>query len=414
MVIIGIPMFWECSQENEECSREDDYCVEGMNCEDASKNYTVPYCVSSDVDYAEGCVFQSLTNSLSSGLSNFATKDLISQYCTALLWNQENWRVYFSRPNSEGDRDWSQTFDSHQSLFVYLLCSSLSTGDVRWSDDFPKVLKWDVVKLLKLQQRLNWKDKCSVEDGQNLDDCDMSIYATEIFSAIMSDVFKIKYAQIFHVDSVESFQKDKKKRVWAFLSWYFGMDDEKKVIKDFPDTVGVIDSNQQYYKSVLKSLKLLDNSKLAKMAEESWCPSDKVIVWTDFVACALHSSQWNWSSSSPEFLTLFYNEIMNYRIFVTYYYNWIQVKIKDQKLGQEEKDRWQTKAEDIQFIADLQIKAAKETLRSFEELNMTYPLHIWLLLYQEKLREFRNKYLPSIVQQFYSLSEKLQNVQLPE
>jgi hypothetical protein len=43
------------------------------------------------------------------------------------------------------------------------------------------------------------------------------MYVTEIFSAIMSDVFKIKYAQIFHVDSVNGFE-NKKKRVTAFLS----------------------------------------------------------------------------------------------------------------------------------------------------------------------------------------------------
>jgi hypothetical protein len=48
---------------------------------------------------------------------------------------------------------------------------------------------------------------------------------------------------------------------------------DEKIMKDFPDTVDVIDSNQQYYKSVLKTLRLLDNSKLAKMAEESGCPS---------------------------------------------------------------------------------------------------------------------------------------------
>jgi hypothetical protein len=62
----------------------------------------------------------------------------------------------------------------------------------------------------------------------------------------------------------------------------------------------------------------------------------------------------------------------------------------------------------------LQIEAATQTLHNFVEMNMTYPLHIWLLLYQEKIREYRNKFLPPVVKQFYSLSEKLQNVQLPD
>jgi RNA processing factor Prp31 len=49
------------------------------------------------------------------------------------------------------------------------------------------------------------------------------------------------------------------------------MNDDKYLTK-FPETVDIIDSNQQYYKTVLESLKLLNNSVFAKNAEESKCP----------------------------------------------------------------------------------------------------------------------------------------------
>ena len=413
MLLIGFPMFWECSQEDS--SWEDNYCVEGIKTwPDASKNYTVPYCVSKNVDYAYDYNITSLNNSLSFELGEKSTKDMIVQYCTALLGDQNHWRIYYSSPNSDGNRDWRQTFDSRQSVFVYALCSSFKTKGsqlVTLDSALSDIFKWEVAKSLKLQQKEDWKDQCDVNTG-NLDDCDMSIYAAEIFSAIMSDVFKIKYAQIFHVDSVETFQKDKKKRMVDFLSWYFNMTDEKK-IKDFPDTVDVINSNQQHYKSALKNLRLLDNSKLAKMAVESGCPITWDVVWNDFVACALHSSQWNWSSLSPEFPTFFYNELLAYRIFVEYYSKWVSKKVESlTKI--EDKEKWNQKSDDLKYYAGLQIEAATQTLHNFEELNMTYPLHIWFLLYQEKLREFRNKYLPHVVKQFYSLSEKLQNVQLPD
>jgi hypothetical protein len=52
-------------------------------------------------------------------------------------------------------------------------------------------------------------------------------------------------------------------------------------------------------------------------------------------------------------------------------------------------------------------------LHTFEDFNMTYPLHIWLLLYQERMKNFRDKKLAPVITIFYSLSEKLQNVQLP-
>jgi hypothetical protein len=44
---------------------------------------------------------------------------------------------------------------------------------------------------------------------------------------------------------------------------------------------------------------------------------------------------------------------------------------------------------------------------------MTYPLHIWILLLQEKWEKFRNFSLSPEITLFYSLSEKLQNAQLP-
>jgi len=373
--------------------------------------YTVPYCVSSDVDNAYNCNFPLLINSLSKELDSngIETKDMILQYCSSLLWNQNDWRIYYAKPNILSDnRDWSHTFDSHQSLFVYLLCSS--TVNKSGSLNFSEIFKWDVGKILKLQQMINWKDQCS--PNGSLNECDMSMYATEIFSAIMSDVFKIKYAQIFHIDSVETFQ-DKNKRINAFLSWYFKITDEK-YIKEFQNTVDIIDSDQKYYKSVLETLKLFDNSLLAKKASESGCPVDENMVWVDFIACALHGSQWKWMSLNPSFETFFYNEVMFYRIFVSYYWNWVQAKIEKWLLDEKDKEILQLRAIDFKSYADLQIDAAKQTLHNFEEFNMSYPLHIGLLLYQEKLKEFRNKYFPFIIQSFYSLSEKLQNVQLPQ
>ena len=62
----------------------------------------------------------------------------------------------------------------------------------------------DLVAALKLKQRSGGKDLCSLDDEELIDDCDMSIYATEIFSTIMSDVFKIKYAQVLDIENIEA------------------------------------------------------------------------------------------------------------------------------------------------------------------------------------------------------------------
>ena len=99
-------------------------------------------------------------------------------------------------------------------------------------------------------------------------------------------------------------------------------------------------------------------------------------------------------------------------MFVSYYKNWITAK-NNGILGDWIDEIFLSKLRDFQQYANIQIEAANQTLIDFEEFNMTYPLHIWLLLYQEKMKKFRNQNLSPITTIFYSLSEKLQNVQIP-
>ena len=131
-------------------------------------------------------------------------------------------------------------------------------------------------------------------DYEYIEDCDLSVYATEIFSAVMSEIFKIKYAQVLHVDDSENF--DSQEKVEAFMSGYFNMDhvnwDYRRIKDTFPQTVFLLESNQKYYKKVLESLKIIDNSMLATRAANLQCPVDENMALVDFIACAFHSSQW--------------------------------------------------------------------------------------------------------------------------
>ena len=63
-----------------------------------------------------------------------------------------------------------------------------------------------------------------------------------------------------------------------------------------------------------------------------------------------------------------------------------------------------------QRYVDMQVEAFELAEHNFEEFSMTYPLHIWMLMYIEKVEKFRNNFT-DVVTSFYSLSEKLQNVQ---
>jgi hypothetical protein len=101
----------------------------------------------------------------------------------------------------------------------------------------------------------------------------MSIYATEIFTALMSDIFKIKYAQVLQVNTVKDFDAKTPEKVQDFFKGYYYITDKYKVLKAlFPQTIDVLESNQKYYKNVLGEVKIMDNNKFAELAENSGCP----------------------------------------------------------------------------------------------------------------------------------------------
>lgn len=382
----------------------------------------VPYCFSSEMDNVSDCMFFVDVNKLSQESDSLT--NAIKDYCSVMLSEtQLNWRIYFSSYSWTWNWKWddTRTFDSQQSLFVYALCSSFLSWDEKpfipqkFQNNSKSIAQWftgNIAKTLKLQQKQDWKDKCALNSGVLSNDCDMSIYATEIFSAIMSDVFKIKYAQALHVNSVKNFDKVEN-RIENFLQWYFKFTDEYKVLKNtFPQTIAVINGNQEFYRNSLKTIKLFDNDKLSELVESSdWfsCETWWNVVWQNYLACALHGGEGKSSSLDTVFLTLYYNEILNYRIFVSYYQTWLQQQQKS--VDEATKAKFQTQAFDLQKRVDLQLESANQTLQDLDELVFTYPLHIGLLLYQEKIMTFRDKHLSPVITSFYSLSEKLQNVQ---
>jgi hypothetical protein len=105
-------------------------------------------------------------------------------------------------------------------------------------------------------------------DESDINDCDMSIYASEIYSAIMSDLFKIEYAQVLHVNKMEDFKPEDK--ALEFMSGYFNYFKKswKELNTEYPyaQTLRVLQSNQQYYKRVLGTVKIINNSELADIA----------------------------------------------------------------------------------------------------------------------------------------------------
>ena len=404
-------------------SRISDACVNSISCENLTDEMfpDQPYCISDIVDNSK-CVLAWLTNTWSLKSVN-DVKTIIEKYCKMSLWSDKRqWRIYYAKPSAMSGYDWwdwQQTFDSNQSLFVYALCSSFEKD---WDRPFlgnlsiwlSEAFQWDdVVKMLKLQQLVDDKDKCSLVDEPSLNDCDMSLYATEVFSSVMSEIFKIWYAQIFNVNTVQDFETKQEEMIVNFLSWYYGItEDYDKVSNRFSQTISILKTDQLFYKKVLDKLKLINNSELAGLVEDDGsCSETWDIRWLQYLACALHGAEWNGVAISRSFLTMCYNELLNYKLFLNFYTEMLSKM--SENMNATKKLSIEAQIFDLKSYSDMQISAFKETLSNMEDISMTYPLRIWLLLYQERLKNFRNNYLSPVVTMFYSLSEKLQNVQIP-
>ena len=118
---------------------------------------------------------------------------------------------------------------------------------------------------------------------------------------------------------------------------------------------------------------------------------------------------------SPAFLTLIYNELLHYQEFLIYYTKWLDSKVHQsgvKSLTSDQKLNYAAIITDFESYSSIQKEAFKLAQRNLEDFSMSYPLHIWMLLYIEKVEKFRNDFT-NVVTIFYSLSEKLQNVQLP-
>ena len=86
-------------------------------------------------------------------------------------------------------------------------------------------------------------------------------------------------------------------------------------------------------------------------------------------------------------MTLLYNEMLHYRQFVAFHEKRLELKaeaLARDKIQEKNVRMYQAKSTDFKKYFELQMSATEWAERGFEEFNMTYPLHIWILLHLEK------------------------------
>jgi len=188
------------------------------------------------------------TNENSTELSD---KELIlSKYCGGIFIEHTNGLSY-SMDNTH--------FNANDSLFLQALCSVVHPYYNTSS------LQKDFQQKLKLQLYKGIDDACAINKDHKMKDCDIYRYVTKIYTAVMSEIFKIKWAHVSQIYTSETISEDMTKRVAAVFSGYFNMRlEEKEYQKKFPATSTMIDRDQKFFAKTLKTLFIINNDELYK------------------------------------------------------------------------------------------------------------------------------------------------------
>jgi hypothetical protein len=321
-------------------------------------------------------------------------------------------------------------FNSKNSLFARGLCQAWNELDPR--DDkrgtlVPSVLiegafKENFVPQLRLQQMKGSDDVCFDESNES---CDIARYSSRVYTTLMSDIFKIKWAHFLQVESAKVFAEktDRIAKVFeVFFATQLSTANRRDYLLLYPKTAAMIDNNQQFFFKSLQSLVMLDNDKLFAAAIEEdedgllRCHLTGAIV--GFV-CGLHMP--GQLGTDPHFVNFLMNEYLNYRLFVDFYINQQSKRIiQDDSLwdpGPEStiaRESLQLELLSLAKQRDMYEQALRIALIDFQGFSATYPMHLGMVWYQEQLLRFRDAYASKMVTPFYSLYEKLRNVQPPE
>lgn len=130
----------------------------------------------------------------------------------------------------------------------------------------------------------------------------------------------------------------------------------------------------------------------------------------DMIACGLYTDLGN-------FINLVYNELFFYTAFAEYYK--FALSIQPNFKNNENANRTQKTAAQQERIdkitANMQYSkdAIKLTTRMLKELQITFPLHIWFLMYAEGINTFAAEFT-KLLTPIYTLSDIFKNVQIKD
>lgn len=343
--------------------------------------------------------FASFDNIKLDNSNSVNSEKLISYYCLSV---QLNWWVY---------KDLN-VYSLDKSVFLYLMCSNINEKNIGFFDktnpDMKSYLK--VSKFNKLWLSVNEKDKGLVH-----------LYVHDLFDNIINEYFNIKQAHVYWLETAKEEKKSIEEQANEFSSGYFlwvnicSNDDPNYSYKK---TCIYLKDYMRSVKSMVNGLNILDVDKmyddyLKKSKEPGFCE-----MWDpqnyNIILCGL----W-WKPGEKDFKTfvnLVYNELYYYNLFVQYYDHWLSKGDNSLAWSIWSLDLISTYSQQqkVKRILSENLKRSQDalgvSLKMLTDSYVTFPIHIWMLMYWETLSKF-GKEISKIAPPIYTLYDKLRNVQ---
>ena len=316
--------------------------------------------------------------------------------------------------------DWDAStdyFDASQSVFLAILCNSISSAWLQWDTQYWRVdnkylKKRNFLKFNIIDPDNSVLDPCYYASSMN--DCDYSYALPLIFNTIMNDFFSIKQARnlwLTWINSpVDAAANNFSIEAFPWLSLQKWLEN------------GICDPNSTYYKTTCKTLQwymkdglnLLRNTQVINVTT-----LPKSFQWADcenkfkenILYCGLL-----WTDSDYKFINTVYNEYLRYNLFLSYYAFYIDGKDFLGTLPTETTARLAKNKEKIYLAQDQVLKskqAITSSLKTLAEIKYSFPLHVWFLMYNEDAKLFM-KNISKIYAPLRTLYDKLRNVQIKE
>lgn len=326
---------------------------------------------------------QNLDQNLKFTDTNINIKNVIDKYCSSILENNLKY-------------DDSISYKANESAFVYIVCTNINK---KYSDKFTDIkdyFTWTSFKNLGIKSlspdgKINYCNPAA----SNMNDCDIPSQFSKIFKIIINEYTNIKQSSMYGITE----KIDGSSKIEEFANkfgknhFFTEICNSKKTWINYSKSCNIVKSYIQSSSRLLDNLTIIDKEELYK--EKNNMIYNWVITHSDILFI--------------NFTNTLYNELFFLRIFVDYYsmivskdYNVLNSNSSE---GVKQITKFNNEFSRIQ-------KSISMTTRNLRDLYISFPLHIWLVMYYEDVLKLW-KELAWISNPIYNLYDKFRNVQKP-